>query len=73
MRRCDLDVLEIKPSDKGFKFNVGMVEFPRAAILIDENCPHDVRLQLQMWLSNGWFSPVAYVKETEYVWETLKQ
>ena len=66
-------VLEIKPTDKGFKFTVEKVEFPRAAIAVEENCPHDVRLNLQLWVSNGWITPVAYIRETEYVWEKLKE
>jgi len=73
MRRCDLDVLEIKPTDQGFKFMVGMVEFPRAAIAVEQDCPNDVRLQLQMYVSNGWITPVAYVKEQDYIWDTLKE
>ena len=69
----DEKVLEIKQGDKGFKFVSGYVEYPRAAILVEDKCPVDVRLQVQMYLSNGWITPVAYVRENEYVWEKLKE
>lgn len=66
-------VLEIKQGDKGFKFVSGLVEYPRAAILVEDNCPYDVKLKLQQYVSNGWITPVAYVRENEYVWEKLKE
>ena len=64
-------VLEIKQGDKGFKFVSGYVEYPRAAILVDDSCPASARLELQQWVSNGWILPVAYIRESEYVWEKL--
>lgn len=73
MRRCENDVIEIEPRDKGFKFMVSMVEYPRAAISISNECPPDVRTQLQMYVGNGWIKPVAYVRESEYVWEKLSE
>jgi hypothetical protein len=66
-------VLEIKQGDKGFKFISGYVEYPRAAILVTDECPARVRLDLQQYVSNGWITPVAYVKEDEYMWEKLKE
>lgn len=66
-------VLEIKQGDKGFKFVSGLVEYPRAAIKVSNDCPHDVQLQLQVYVGNGWILPVAYVRESEYVWEKLKE
>jgi DNA-binding transcriptional regulator LsrR (DeoR family) len=53
-------VLEIKQGDKGFKFISGYVEYPRAAILVTDECPARVRLDLQQY-------------ESEYVWEKLKE
>jgi hypothetical protein len=66
-------VLEIKQGDKGFKFISGYVEYPRAAILVTDECPARVRLELQQWVSNGWIAPIAYVREDEYMWEKLKE
>ena len=66
-------VLEIKQGDKGFKFISGLVEYPRAAILVTDECPARVRLELQQWVSNGWIAPIAYVREDEYMWEKLKE
>jgi hypothetical protein len=66
-------VLEIKQGDKGFKFVSGLVEYPRAAILVEDSCPARVRLELQQWVSNGWITPIAYVRESEYIWEKLKE
>jgi hypothetical protein len=66
-------VLEIKQGDKGFKFLSGLIEYPRAAILVTDECPPSIRLELQHYVSNGWITPVAYVRESEYVWEKLKE
>ena len=52
---------------------VKMVEFPRAAISVSNDCPDDVRLKMQMWIGNGWITPVAYVRESEYIWEKLQE
>jgi len=71
--KSNTKVLEIKQGDKGFKFMSGYIEYPRAAILVEDNCPYDVRLQVQQYVSNGWIAPVAYVRENEYVWEKLKE
>lgn len=71
--KSNTKVLEIKQGEKGFKFVSGLVEYPRAAILVTDECPARVRLELQQWVSNGWISPVAYVREDEYVWEKLKE
>lgn len=66
-------VLGIKQGDKGFKFTENLVEYPRAAISVSNDCPPEVRLQLQVWVSNGWIAPVAYVRESEYIWEKLQE
>ena len=66
-------VLEIKPGQKGFKFISGLIEYPRAAILVTQECPPSTRLELQHYISIGWITPVAYVRENEYVWEKLKE
>ena len=69
----DEKVLEIKQGDKGFKFISGYVEYPRAAILVDDSCPARVRLELQQWVNNGWIMPVAYVKDKDFIWEKLQE
>ena len=69
----DEKVLEIKQGDKGFKFISGYVEYPRAAILVDDSCPARVRLELQQWVGNGWIMPVAYIKEKDFIWEKLQE
>jgi hypothetical protein len=66
-------VLEIKQGDKGFKFFSGMVEYPRAAISVSKNCPDEVLEKMGLWARKGYIFPVAYIKESEYVWGKLKE
>ena len=66
-------VKELYPGDKHFKFNDGLIEWPRAGICIDETCPADMARMIQTCIGKGWVKPVAYVPERVIVWETLKE
>ena len=49
----------------------GIVMAPRAAFEISNDCPRQYKLMIIEATKNGWLQPVAYMKESEYVWEKL--
>ena len=51
----------------------GIVMSPRAAFEISNDCPRQYKLMIMEAIKNGWIQPVAYMKESEYVWEKLKE
>ena len=67
------EVKTLFPEDKGYKFINGMVEYPRAAIVIMENCPENYKHVIYTCQAKGWIKPVAYVPTKELVWEELQR
>lgn len=65
------EVKTLLPGDPGFKFTSDMVEYPRAAIVITEDCPNHVKTNIWLYQRQGYLKPVAYVPTKEYIWETL--
>ena len=48
-----------------------IVMAPRAGFEISNDCPRQYKLMIMEAIKNGWLQPVAYMKESEYVWEQL--
>lgn len=67
------EVKTLFPGDVGFKFSNNLVDYPRAAIVITENCPDNYKHIVYTCQAKGWIKPVAYVPTKEYIWETLKE
>jgi hypothetical protein len=44
---------------------------PRAGFEISNKCPRQYKLMIIEAIKNGWLQPIAYMKESEYVWEQL--
>jgi len=44
---------------------------PRAGFEISNECPRQYKLMIMEAYKNGWLQPVAYMKESEYIWEKL--
>lgn len=44
----------------------------RAGFEISQSCPREYRLVLSECIDRGWLTPVAYMRDDEYVWEELK-
>lgn len=65
------EVKTLFPGDQGFKFDSDMVEYPRAAIVITEDCPDNLKAQIWIYQRKGYIKPVAYVPTKEYIWDTL--
>lgn len=63
----------IRKGDPDFYFKTDMVTQPRAGFEIDPNCSERHRQLLMECIQIGWIKPVAYMKTTEYFWETLAE
>ena len=61
----------IRQGDADFHMDNGISLFPRAAIEISNKCPSQHKLMITEAVKNGWLQPVAYIRDSEYVWEKL--
>jgi len=63
----------LKSGDKNFTFSPDGIQLvSRAAIEISQRCPENYRDLIQECIGHGWLNPVAYVKESELMWEALE-
>jgi hypothetical protein len=62
---------EINQGDPDFTMTDGIKLVPRAAIKISQRCPSNYASLIQECMSHGWLKTVAYVKESDYVWEKV--
>ena len=67
------EIKTLFPGDPGFKFTKDMVEYPRAAIVITEDCPDNLKSQIWIYQRKGYIKPVAYVPTKELIWEELQR
>lgn len=67
----DKIIKTIRQNDPDFHIDNGFVMAPRAAFEISNDCPRQYKLMIIEATKNGWLTPVAYMKESEYVWEQL--
>ena len=64
----------LKSSDKDFTFSPdGVTLVSRAAIEISQRCPENYQDLIQECIRHGWVRPVAYMKESELMWEALEK
>ena len=61
----------IKNDDRMFYIRGDLTLTPRAGFEISNQCPREYRLILADCIDRGWIKPIAYIKESEYVWEVL--
>ena len=61
----------IRKDDPDFIINNGIVMAPRAGFEISSDCPKQYISMITEAIKNGWLKPIAYMKESEYVWEKL--
>ena len=64
---------KINKGDPLFRMSDGFIICDRAAFEISINCPTSVRDQLGRAINAGWIKPVAYLRDDEYAWESLKE
>ena len=61
----------LRKDDPNFMIDNGIVMSPRAGFEISNDCPRQYKLMIIEAIKNGWLQPIAYMKESEYVWEQL--
>ena len=64
---------KIVAGDPLFRMSDGLMLCNRAGFEIDLNCPRSMRETLIHAMQSGWIKPVAYLREDEYAWESLKE
>lgn len=62
----------VKNDDPMFYIKGDITMSPRAGFEILMSCPREYRLILADCIDKGWIKPVAYMRDDEYVWESLK-
>lgn len=67
----DKIIKTIRQSDPDFYIDNGITISPRAGIEISQRCPSNYASLIAECINHGWLKPVAYIKESEYVWEKL--
>jgi hypothetical protein len=67
----DKIIKTLRKDDPNFMIDNGIVMSPRAGFEISNDCPRQYKLMIIEATKNGWLQPVAYMKESEYVWEKL--
>ena len=67
----DKTIKTIRKDDPDFMIDNGIVMSPRAGFEISNDCPRQYKLRIMEAIKNGWLQPIAYMKESEYVWEKL--
>lgn len=67
----DKTIKTIRKDDPDFMIDNGIVMAPRAGLEISNDCPKQYKSMIMEAIKNGWLKPIAYMKESEYVWEQL--
>lgn len=62
----------LQHGEKQFTITDGIVMVNRASIECSASCPASLIVQLEDAISKGWITPVAYMREEEYVWDSLR-
>jgi hypothetical protein len=66
-------IRSIYNTDPDFIIDDGIIMAPRAGFQISKDCPKEYELMFRQATHNGWIKPIAYMKETEYMWEVLNK
>jgi hypothetical protein len=61
----------VKPGDRNWYIDNNFIRTPRAGFEISMNCPAEYRTILNECIQYGWLTPVAYMKDSEQMWEEL--
>jgi len=64
---------EIKHSDPDFTMTDGIKLVPRAAFKVSQRCPNNYVSLIKECINQGWLQPVAYIKESDYVWGKIAE
>lgn len=64
-------IKSIYKGDPDFYIDNGFTMAPRAGLEISKKCPNSYKSMIETCVQMGWLQPVAYMKESEYVWEKI--
>lgn len=67
----DKIIKTIRKDDPDFHIDNGIVMSPRAGFEISNDCPKQYKSMIIEAIKNGWLQPIAYMKESDFVWEKL--
>ena len=59
--------IAVKPDNRHFKLNNGIVTCNRAGFQINAECPREYKAIISECINNGWLTPIAHVTEEEYM------
>ena len=62
---------EIKQGEADFLMSDGIKLVPRACLEISKDCSPYMKTVIAEASRRGWLKSIAYVKETDFMWETL--
>jgi hypothetical protein len=62
---------KIKQGEADFLMSDGIKLVPRACLEISEDCSPYMKNVIAEASRRGWLKSIAYVKETDFMWETL--
>jgi len=63
----------ITMGEKSFKLTDGYMLFNRAGLVVSRNCPDEYKELLTRAMRLGWIQPVAYVRDSELMWDQLQE
>ena len=62
----------LRPDDADFMWVQGDQLYQRAGFEVTNACPAEYRQMIHEAVNNRWLRPVAYVRESEYIWERIQ-
>ena len=66
-------VKQIRAGDRLWHINQGLYLVPRAGFEIKKECPNTYKEVITESINRGWLVPIAYMRDDEYAWESLKE
>jgi hypothetical protein len=61
----------IRPGDSDFIIQDGLTVVPRAGFELTASCPIGYRDVIMMAINQGYLTPIATVRDSEYMWDQL--
>ena len=70
-RHNNPQIRRLTPKDEEFCIISGFAYYPRANMVISDDCPQEFRSMITTAISRGWLTTEAWMKDSEYMWEKL--
>ena len=66
------NIRTLREGDPMFHIMGNITMTPRAGFEISEGCPTEFQVIIRRAILSGWLKPVAYIRDDELMWDTLK-